>query len=344
MSQHANVILHAPNVHTGGGKVLLDSVLIELQSVGRLKACLLDSRYVKPKEFDLRFIHLFSPTLTDRIAAEMRLVKLSSTNDVILCFGNLPPLFRPKGTVKLFLQNRVLFPNFSLENYAFYVQIRILLERFWLYSRLFKVDEVLVQSNSMRDSFLSSVPAFQPQTIVVRPFLPDSQLVASEHTNGPSDTFIYVSSGEVHKNHSRLLKAWGLLAKQGVFPELRLTLHPRFDKNLIDEMNAIRKSSGAKMINLGRLTHGETMSAYRSCSVLVYPSYLESFGLPLYEAKNLGLTILASERDFVRDVLDPAETFDPMSERSISDAVLRYLKKGEVKLEPISTKEFCQFI
>ena len=42
-------------------------------------------------------------------------------------------------------------------------------------------------------------------------------------------------------------------------------------------------------------------------------NFFESFGLPLLEASSIDLPIIASESDYVRDVCEPAQTFDPNS-------------------------------
>ena len=66
------------------------------------------------------------------------------------------------------------------------------------------------------------------------------------------------------------------------------------------------------------------MSHYKVSGALIFPSLRESFGLPLVEATKLKVPILASELDFVYDVCQPAETFDPKSPRSIARAVKRF--------------------
>ncbi|MDA9221646.1 glycosyltransferase, partial [Methylophilaceae bacterium] len=74
----------------------------------------------------------------------------------------------------------------------------------------------------------------------------------------------------------------------------------------------------------GYLIHSEIIKLYNQSNALIYPSLLESFGLPLVEASQLNLPILASELDYVRDVIDPIEVFDPTSPISISRAVKRF--------------------
>ena len=59
---------------------------------------------------------------------------------------------------------------------------------------------------------------------------------------------------------------------------------------------------------------------------------MKSFILQLFEAVEHQLIILASELDYVRDNIDPIQSFDPNSTISISRAVKRFL---EIKKDPI---------
>jgi len=83
---------------------------------------------------------------------------------------------------------------------------------------------------------------------------------------------------------------------------------------------------------------------YSSSSALIYPSLFESFGLPLVEANQYGLPIIASELDYVRDVVDPEETFDPNSSKSIYRSVKRFLKINNDKTNVIEPAEFIKSV
>ena len=54
--------------------------------------------------------------------------------------------------------------------------------------------------------------------------------------------------------------------------------------------------------------------------------------------------IIASELDFVRDILDPSESFDPNSSKSISRAVKRFLALDDEKAEILDPKKFLENI
>ena len=73
-------------------------------------------------------------------------------------------------------------------------------------------------------------------------------------------------------------------------------------------------------------------------------SFVESFGMPLIEAKQLGLAIVAAELDYVRDVVTPIETFNPNSSVSIFLSVLRYLGEPSPLVELKSPHEFISYL
>ena len=54
--------------------------------------------------------------------------------------------------------------------------------------------------------------------------------------------------------------------------------------------------------------------------------------------------IVASEKDFVRDLVDPKETFDPNSSISITRAIKRYLKITDNKIKVKNPREFINTI
>ena len=70
-------------------------------------------------------------------------------------------------------------------------------------------------------------------------------------------------------------------------------------------------------------------------------NFFQRWGVALIEARQAGLPVLASELDYVRDVLDPEQTFDPESAVSIARAVKRFLGLQE---EPLPLQDAARFI
>jgi len=138
--------------------------------------------------------------------------------------------------------------------------------------------------------------------------------------------FLYPSSGEPHKNHKNLISAWILLAQAGRFPTLHLTLDELLFPELTSWIRLQIDRYDLRIINLGYINdHGEMLYFLKKSKCLIFPSTLESFGMPLLEAEHFKVPILAPELDYVRDLVVPNEVFDPQSPLSISRAVQRFL-------------------
>lgn len=337
------LFIYAPNVHQGGGRSLLDALLRTI-SISSKVIALLDSRMPAPEGLQIRRI---IPTVIERFKAERWLSDNVRSRDVILCFGNLPPLFKLRGHTIVFLQNRYLIDEVKLNGFSMYIKARITFERMWLLAKLTNVDEFIVQTPTMKR--LLEIKTLGKMPIHILPFmdLPKDYSFSSApevFTKYDHYDFLYVASGEPHKNHIRTVEAWCILAKEGLFPSLRLTLDEVRFSTLCQDIEQLRQRHGLKIINLGLLPHSDVLLLYIYVDALIYPSKLESFGLPLIEAMHAGLPVLASELDYVRDLFDPEQTFDPDSAVSIARAVKRFIGYKEPPLQLQDASKFMKFI
>ena len=177
----------------------------------------------------------------------------------------------------------------------------------------------------MKDKFSTRIP------ISVMPLGPGEEKFQRAQVNFnegsfQNSTFLFVASGEAHKNHLRLIDALVILANQSVFPKLFLTLDPKSSAKLCEHIEEMKVHFGLNIVNKGLMAHKDILALYKTVDALIYPSLMESFGLPLVEASLAGLPVLASELDYVRDLVDPEETFDPKSSISIARSIKRFMK------------------
>lgn len=331
------LVLYAPNVNTGGGLTLLRELVSVTPTAAR---AFLDARARERLQIpDATTVTWVQPSPVDRLLAEYRLARTTGPDDTVLCFHGLPPLLGNRGRVVVFLQNRIHLGFDRLGQFAPRTRLRLSLERAIARIFRYRVDTYVVQTPSMRTALL----AWHGGDVDVRvcPFAGSAADTAPSADTGTGRRweFLYVADGVAHKNHRRLLEAWRLLAEDGLRPTLALTLGPR-DSALIGEVDDAVRRHGLLIENLGELPHRDIMRAYHQAGALVFPSTSESFGLPLVEAKQSGLPIVASERDFVRDVCTPVQTFDPNSAVSIARAVKRFLGCEEMTIALRSPRQF----
>jgi glycosyltransferase involved in cell wall biosynthesis len=122
-----------------------------------------------------------------------------------------------------------------------------------------------------------------------------------------------------------------------------LTIDPRFDQ-LLRYLEQAKVGSKILAVNLGLISHQQVLAQLVMSQAMIFPSLCESFGLPLLEARENGIPVIASERDYVREILNPVETFDPESPLSIARAVKRFLGVGEKPLELVAPDVLVKLI
>lgn len=136
---------------------------------------------------------------------------------------------------------------------------------------------------------------------------------ACEPSSMPPVLF-YPAAFSSYKNHKTLIDALALVKeKRGTAPDLLLT---GFPENFPEALRVKVEKSGLSLSFLGRISGEEMRSVYLR-SVLVFPSYLETVGLPLLEAKALGRPIIAADLEYARESVGDYES---VSYFSYSDA------------------------
>jgi len=351
-TQSSRLFIHADNVHAGGGAILLKALI---NSISASYAYLqVDARMNLDGIQSTQSVIKVAPTILSRFKSQLWLRASVEPDDNVLCFGNLPPLFKVKGRVIVFVQNKYVIDKSPLKNFPLKTKIRLVLERLWFRWRGKFANEFIVQTPSMKDaleSLLQEINIEVANGVVVKvlplinamPDIRNDLVLPTNHKVRKSD-FIYPASGEPHKNHKMLIDAFVILAKEGVFPKLVLTIDearfPGVYQYLKDKVEKFKLN----ITNLGFLDHHQLTSVYRETSCLLYPSLYESFGMPLIEAKQAGLPIIASELDYVRDSVYPDETFDPRSATSIARAIKRHLGMDTLPNELLDGERFLQKI
>lgn len=315
------LIVQACNIHSGGGAVLLKDLINSLSNKIET-ALILDERFnCDLEESEKIKIFRIKPTIFGRLKADLILKRISCESSRILCFGSLPPLHRSSGSVFLFIQNRfIVDKNQLLFNLPVKVILRLLMERLWFRLGLKNADVLIVQTQSMKVALdLQGL-----HNAVVMPFRNLSELNKKFVNVSKRFDFIYLASGEPHKNHKILIEAWCMLAEFSFYPSLCLTLDPEIDREVCELIARKKIKSCINIINVGRVSNEEGLFFLSQSACLIFPSLVESFGIPLAEATALGIPIIASEEDFVREVAEPIQTFNPRSAVSICRSVLRF--------------------
>ena len=339
-----NIYVNASNIYIGGGKVILNDLVnctkyyrdhnfvIYVDPRFKIKDGVRSNIMYKKIEKHVRFLVCFD---IDRKA---------KVNDIVIYLTNIPPIIKHKCTTVLVQSNRLVVDWFPLSGLSLKTKSRISIERLLFWTNKRNADYIVVQSESMAS--ILQKKGISKNKIIEFAYC---ELGHNNEDNNTTlndfnlkDEFLYVASGEPHKNHKNLLEAWCLLSAENIYPKLILTI----DKNTDLYKYITRKivKCGLKIDFKHNLERSELLNLYGRVKALIFPSFIESYGLPLAEAKHYKLPVIAPELDYVRDIVDPVETFDPNSSKSISRSVKRFLKLKEDKTKIHTPSEFINRI
>lgn len=340
-------VIFAINVHSGGGKILLDELISSIDMPYKYILFLNEQYQLKGDATQFHDVFIIKNNILARLRAEFKLFLIKRADKKVLYFGNLPPLLRPHGYTTVFLQNRYLIDFVALHGFSLKTKVRIWLERGLFFLRYRSVNQFVVQTHTMSNLLIDYIGTSRYVKILPFACVKFARGNKSSLSNQKVDkffSFAYPASGEPHKNHANLIYAWIELANKGIFPALYLTLDPAEFHGLTSWIAEKTLKHNLKVFNMGALEPQELHALYGRVEALIFASYFESFGLPLIEAQELGLPILAAEVDFVRDVVSPVETFDPLSRISISRALMRFMGSAVLPEKIYNGREFINEI
>jgi len=140
--------------------------------------------------------------------------------------------------------------------------------------------------------------------------------------------FILTVLGEdPRKNLDRLLKAYAALPI-ALRKQYQLLIAGKHRQVAIENAGAqIPEDFSAGRVLFSSYISDECLRAlYRTCSLFVFPSLYEGFGLPVAEAASCGARVITSNASSVPEILDsPLTTFDPYSIEDMRDAMEKAL-------------------
>jgi glycosyltransferase involved in cell wall biosynthesis len=141
----------------------------------------------------------------------------------------------------------------------------------------------------------------------------------------PDRFWLYVAHLLPHKNHVRLLEAYGHLKSQGLVAwPLVFRGDPRgTEKEIMDSVE--RFGVQQDVFFLPRLDDMELPILYTAATALVFPSVYEGSGIPVAEAMACGCPVVASDIPAVKECAGGAALyFDPTDAVSIADAMAAF--------------------
>jgi glycosyltransferase involved in cell wall biosynthesis len=156
---------------------------------------------------------------------------------------------------------------------------------------------------------------------------------------------LFVSSLWPYKNCEGLLRAWALA--RGELGDRQLAIvGPARDDRYAARLHSLAADLGisADVIFVGGVPLEETARFYQAADVFVYPSFNETFGLPILEAMACGCPVVTSDTSAMPETAGGAAVLsDPEDPASIASAIVEAAAPGRDRLRDAGLKRASQF-
>jgi glycosyltransferase involved in cell wall biosynthesis len=191
--------------------------------------------------------------------------------------------------------------------------------KYWIYQNLIstiifssikRAKQLIVQSEWLKNHLRLKFRRSNLKVVVLKPLV-NSKYYNSEKIINNENNFFYPASDLIYKNHK-------------IIYEANLSLFGRYNYNIYFTSSYKQSDNVILLHNL----NVDEMISYYNKSVLIFPSIIESFGLPLLEAKILNRIIFASDSPLSREILQDynnAYFFNPFSPNELTILMEKYL-------------------
>lgn len=262
--------------------------------------------------------------------------------DIWISLHDITPNVKAKKRY-VYCHNPSIFMKTELKNLK-YSYKNVLFALFYKY--LYKINikkntAIIVQQDWIRDKFKK---IFKIEKIIVAKPIVDISRITIEGLSKDKKNkyqFIYPAYSRFFKNFEVICEASVFLAKKGIENfEVLLTIDGTENRYSYDLYNKYKAINNIKF--MGAQKREKVFALYEQVDCLLFPSKLETWGLPISEFKQTGKSILTVDLPYARETMGnyrKACFFHPNDSK-----YLAYLMELEIRGENIYTPTKAKFI
>jgi glycosyltransferase involved in cell wall biosynthesis len=156
---------------------------------------------------------------------------------------------------------------------------------------------------------------------------------------------LFVSSLWPYKNCDGLLRAWAL-ARGGLGDRQLVIVGAGRDEKYVAQLHSLAADLGITrdLVFVGGVPLDETVRFYQAADVFVYPSFNETFGLPILEAMACGCPVVTSDTSAMPETAGGAAVLsDPKDPASIARAIAEAAAQDRDRLRDGGLRRARQF-
>ena len=184
---------------------------------------------------------------------------------------------------------------------------------------------MIVQQESLRNKLrrLTGVD----RVVVAHPTL--NMHLKPDLLSSPENSFFYPAYPRVFKNFEVICKAAEILLNQGISDfKISFTIagnenkYARYVYNTFNHINNIEF--------LGAMSREKTFELYNNSGCVIFPSKLETWGMPITEAKSFLKPIILADLDYAHETIgkyDKVRFFDPENATALAAIMKEFINK-----------------
>ena len=180
-----------------------------------------------------------------------------------------------------------------------------------------KSDKVIVQTKWMQEAICEQCKISPEKVLQIAP-----NVTSIEHLREES---VFEKTSFFYPTANAVYKACEMLNNEFENYKVTLTVPPELSRGNVE--------------CIGRIPYDEVIKYYNK-STLVFPSYIETFGYPLAEARQMGAIILAADTPFARELLDGYENayfFDYKDSKKLAE-LMKQVIVGDIQRKPCNNQ------
>lgn len=300
------IIVNATAARTGGALTILNGFIEEVSESDAIYIFLVSNDIKFPTKKNIKYFYInttnwFVRIYWDSFGFNQFLKKHNLNPKLVLNLQNTPVKTKTPQVVYIH-QPLILFDGFlsvDIKNFKL-----ILYKYFYSYFIFrYSVEHYIVQAKWIKEGLNRKFNIDKDKVSIVQPDFKASLLSNKDcNTVGKQSSLkslFYPASPIGYKNHAVILEAMSskLLDEYSFIVTFSKGDSPLFDKCVLEH------NLQSKVIYAGYLREEELKEHYLKASVIVFPSFIETFGLPLLEAAKLNKRIVAADLTYSREVL-----------------------------------------
>jgi len=199
-----------------------------------------------------------------------------------------------------------------------------------------RADKVIAVSHNFRQWLLDEVPIDESKVRVIHEGVDAELFQQTEKTSSmdlPKPYILFLSTLFHYKNANKAIQAFALVKKRYGIPH-ELVIGGRDPGGRVAELRKLSEEQGVadSVRFLGQVPFELVPDLYKHADIFLYPSTVESFGLPPLEAMACGTPVIGSNRCSVPEVIgDAGLIVDPDNIEEMAEAIWRLLHDQELR-------------